>query len=157
MERCRRGSADPHQISDLIVAQRGGGVVVFGSATAQNGFDDGIRRRRSVGCVADVVHWVAPSSSDYGAQFTDQNENNETELSQYDARKDQSCVSLLTRARLAAMRLSAPFAGRHPHSLGKDTPECRNGLIADRFGHGLGADRRLFQLVGCKAHTQISQ
>jgi hypothetical protein len=38
----------------------------------------------------DVVHWVAPSTSDDGAQITADGEIFETELAQYDARKDQS-------------------------------------------------------------------
>lgn len=47
-------------------------------------------------------------------------------------------------ALLALVRQSPPLPRRHPHPFGEDMPECRNRLISDRLGDGLGADLWLF-------------
>src|SRR3546814_2308371 len=48
VEGCRRGSADPHQLADLVVVQGGDRVVVLGGAAAQDTFYDGVGHGHSV-------------------------------------------------------------------------------------------------------------
>ncbi|MNR31873.1 hypothetical protein D3C85_1494140 [compost metagenome] len=49
MEGGWRGGADLHQLTDLVVAQSGGWVVVLGGAATDDTFDDGIDHDGSYG------------------------------------------------------------------------------------------------------------
>ena len=79
------------------------------------------------------------------------------QLNKMPKRINLTLLGLGPRPMLAIVRQSAPFPWRHPHPFGKHTPECRNRLVPDCLGHSLGADRRLFQLVGRQTHAEIGQ
>ena len=53
-------------------------------------------------------------------------------------------------------RQATPLPRRHPHLVGKYTPEGSHGLISDRLGHGLGSPPGFLQLIGGQAYTDIS-